>query len=335
MANDRQVCQFRVDFLALAIHAAGHLLKQLLGGNLLFIRQVFDILAQRVVEGLQLFQNAVFQRQLPLALGSGEEVEHINAFMLSANAVNTAHALHDPCGVPRQVIVDQHVRPVKVDTFCQNVSGNQQIVFVVVPALVLWIEAVFNLSLRRSRTLAAVINNPAIVERIQGIIKIFSGFHGFSKYDDLPVLHHRIGSQVSLEFHQFGVNLDTLPHRLPSLQLGKVHAQIADEGRGKLFRIELPKVAFLYQLKQLLIIAAVQQVVEVFDFAHINSAAFIHLDEAFIGINEPLQRLPEGIEAAFKALDKHALHEASHVSLACKQCGVFFLVLQIQQWRVA
>ena len=74
-----------------------------------------------------------------------EEVEHIYLLMFSANSIDTADTLHDPCRVPRKVIINQCIGPMKVDTFGKNIGGDQDIVSIIFLVGIFGIEAVFDI----------------------------------------------------------------------------------------------------------------------------------------------------------------------------------------------
>ena len=163
------------------------------------------------MESLKLFKDTLFQGHLPLALRGGEEVIYVDAVKLGTDAVDAAYALHDPCGVPWQIIVDQYICPVQVDTLCQNIRGNQQIVLIIVFIPVLGIKAVLYLGFERCGALAAVIDDPALIQICKMIVQVLRCFGGLGKYNDFSSLHHRVGGQIQSELNQFRVHLDHMP----------------------------------------------------------------------------------------------------------------------------
>ena len=49
-----------------------------------------------------------------------------------ANTVDTAEALFDAIGVPRQIVIDHQVSTLKVDALARGVSGGQDLDFRIV-----------------------------------------------------------------------------------------------------------------------------------------------------------------------------------------------------------
>ena len=97
------------------------------------------------MERLQLFQDPVLQRHMLIGLRCREEVEHIYLLMFGADSIDTTNTLHDPCGVPRKIIIYKCIGSMKVDTFGKHIGGDQDIVSIILLVSIFGIKAIFDI----------------------------------------------------------------------------------------------------------------------------------------------------------------------------------------------
>ena len=73
-------------------------------------------------------------------------IEHIvvNRVGGGADTVHTADSLHQSGGVPRTVVVDNHIGPMQVDALGQHIGGDDDIIVVVPFFLILCIKVGFD-----------------------------------------------------------------------------------------------------------------------------------------------------------------------------------------------
>ena len=93
-----------------------HLILNLVGGGeqcvvhyVLGVREDLAVLAKEGVEGLQLNVRLLHQLDPLVALIAGHEVVDINVGRCRSDTVHAADALHEAGGVPRRVVVEDHV----------------------------------------------------------------------------------------------------------------------------------------------------------------------------------------------------------------------------------
>ena len=71
-----------------------------------------------------------------VSLVRGEEVVGVNRPELRVHSIHAPDALNEARGIPRNVVVDHHVRPMKVHAFRQNLGGHEDAVVVLPPVCV-------------------------------------------------------------------------------------------------------------------------------------------------------------------------------------------------------
>ena len=80
------------------------------------------------MKALQLDKGVLVQLYLMVALL--RRIEHIIVDVRGSRAdtVHTAYALHQPCRVPRRIVIYNHVGSVQVDTLGQYIGGEDDII---------------------------------------------------------------------------------------------------------------------------------------------------------------------------------------------------------------
>ena len=116
------------------------------------------------MEGLQFLKDTIFQRHLLCALSCREEIKDIDPVELCTDTVDSPDALHNTSRVPRQIVIDKNICPVKIDTFGQDICCDQQIVPVVTLILVFGIKAIFDSCFQHVTALTAEANNTISIQ---------------------------------------------------------------------------------------------------------------------------------------------------------------------------
>ena len=96
----------------------------------------------------------------------------------------------------------------EIDTLGQNIRSNQDVIFIIVFTLKLWVEAIFNFDFQSRATLTAVIHDTRVVDVSELFVKIFRSFSRLSKNNDFFTLHNRVGSQVMSKLFKFRISGD-------------------------------------------------------------------------------------------------------------------------------
>src|SRR5690606_33375788 len=99
--------------------------EQLMLGDGLLFGEIPGILTEHVMERLYFRLDVIFEVQMAARLCRREEVKDVDMPVLSSDTVHTSNALENAGRIPGQVIVDDDVGSVQVDTFCQDIGCYQ------------------------------------------------------------------------------------------------------------------------------------------------------------------------------------------------------------------
>ena len=89
----------------------------------------------------------LYQLYLKVTFGTWHEVINKNNRLLTSDAVDSSYALHQASGIPRSIIVQNAVCPMKVDSFRQNLSGDDYLIVVFPLSTIVGIEVLTYLRL--------------------------------------------------------------------------------------------------------------------------------------------------------------------------------------------
>ena len=67
------------------------------------------------------------QLDVIIDFGGWEKVENVDRLCWTADTVDTTDTLHEPCRVPRGVIVDNNIGPMKIHSFGKDLGGDDNI----------------------------------------------------------------------------------------------------------------------------------------------------------------------------------------------------------------
>ena len=107
----------------------------------LFVGRVdLAVFAEGGVEGLELHDGLLAQLDVVVDAGGGVEVVDVDARGEGADAVDAADALHEARGVPRCVVIDDHIRAVEVHALGEHLGGDDDVEVVAAAAGVVGVE---------------------------------------------------------------------------------------------------------------------------------------------------------------------------------------------------
>ena len=92
------------------------------------------------METLQFDKGIAVELNLLITLPRGVEHVVVDNVRLAANTVHSSITLHQATGIPRRVVVDNHVRTMQVDALGQHITCDDNIVFVLLHSAVVGIE---------------------------------------------------------------------------------------------------------------------------------------------------------------------------------------------------
>ena len=125
------------------------------------------------------------QLYLGIALGTWHEVVDIDKRLFAADTVHTAYALHQTCGVPGRIVVQNDIGTVKVHTLCQNLCGDDDVVVVLPGPFVIGIEVLLDRMLHLV-TVGSGDDKRLIAFRLYRSCKRLDCIYGFREDDQLP-----------------------------------------------------------------------------------------------------------------------------------------------------
>ena len=115
-------------------------------------------------------------------------IEHIvvNRVGGGADTVYTADSLHQTCGIPRAVVVDNHIGPMQVDALGQHIRSDDNVIVVVPFFLILCVKVGFDGVAQTVATFGANGKNVAAIQALfQLLFQIIDGIYAFAEHHEL------------------------------------------------------------------------------------------------------------------------------------------------------
>ena len=82
------------------------------------------------MEGLNLTQRYLIEFDFLITLSRWVEYVVVDDACRRANTIHTAYALHQTGSIPRRIVVDDDVRAMQVNTFCQHICCQDDVILV-------------------------------------------------------------------------------------------------------------------------------------------------------------------------------------------------------------
>ena len=281
------------------------------------------VLAERGVECLQLHDRLLLQLDVVVHFGGRVEVVDVDARGECANAVDAPDALHEPGGVPRRVVVHDDIRPVEVDAFGKDFRGEQDV------------ELIGLLDCRYVGVkVGADIGHPflpcmgingqdAVIPGFgEPFVKVLCGVLGFGE-DDKPVAvvdlaAEQVGFQMFEENVELRVFFDRVPFGAESDELLMVSAQPVHEtslevGRGADGDGGIGGLAFFDLGDEFGLAVFDEELGDVEVGSDVDRALRKHIEHDLRCVTEPVEGLPESVEAAVEPFHQQRPHDVGEL----------------------
>ncbi len=283
--------------------------------DLLVAGEQARVIAEQRDERGDLRLGGLGEGDLVVALVGRKEVVGEDGFELRADAVHAPDALHHAARVPRDVVVDDRGRAMKVHAFREDIGRYQDAVVV---------ERLFLVRIEVRDDGAAKLGAGCGAEEqrlrldiLFDLVGQIAGGVGELGEDDELSLGQR-GGELALELDPLRVALDRFPRGLNLAQRREVGGDVLAKVRREFRRVELlgfllgdevgdgVVVAFLQKFEHLVAVLA----------ARVNEGVVERLQDEFVGLDEPRERFLKCVEAAFQPLHEQDFHEGGEVPLA-------------------